>query len=135
MTFWLRDSDDALRTVAKQLSSLGAPMGSEMQYSRGDEAFVMPFGSTECVAVFLDGASLPREVYRSEDVNEVVARLIQRSGTKAQRRAPASLRPSWLPHPLHKRKALSPSVRASVSGTFLAGDNYLGRLTTTILAG
>ena len=46
-----------------------------MQYSRGDEAFVMPFGSTECVAIFLDGASLPREVYRSEDVNEVVARL------------------------------------------------------------
>ncbi len=73
VTFWLEDSDSALGRVAEQLSKLGAPVGSEMQYSRGGTPHVTPFGSTECVAIFLDGVSLPAEVYRNEDVNAVNA--------------------------------------------------------------
>jgi hypothetical protein len=75
VTFWLEDSDSALGRVAEQLDELGAPVGSEMQYSRGRTLQVTPFGSTECLAIFLDGVSLPAEVYKNEDVNAVNAHL------------------------------------------------------------
>jgi hypothetical protein len=75
VTFWLRDSDEAVAASARELNRLGAPAGSEMQYSRGNQPYIIPFGSTECVAVFLDGVSLPREVYKNEDINKVVAHL------------------------------------------------------------
>lgn len=46
-----------------------------MQYDRGQTVHVMPFGSKECVAIFLDGVSLPAGVYENEDVNVVIAHL------------------------------------------------------------
>jgi hypothetical protein len=75
VTFWLMDSDEALAQAREELSRLGAPAGSELQYTRGNQEFTTPFGSTECIAVFLDGVSLPRAVYKNEDVNQVVAHL------------------------------------------------------------
>lgn len=35
----------------------------------------MPFGTTECVAVFLDGTTLPMDVYKTSDVNVVLRNL------------------------------------------------------------
>ena len=75
VTFWLKDSDEARTHAADLLGRLGAPVGSELQFSRGKQPHTVPFGSTECVAVFLDGTSLPSEVYKNEDVNKVVGRL------------------------------------------------------------
>ncbi|HET9341928.1 MAG TPA: hypothetical protein VFO25_03285 [Candidatus Eremiobacteraceae bacterium] len=75
VTFWLKDSDEARAGVTDRLSSLVAPVGSELQYSRGKQPFTIPFGSTECVAIFLDGVSLPAEVYQTQDVNKFVGRL------------------------------------------------------------
>jgi hypothetical protein len=75
VTFWLMDSDEALAQAREELSRLGAPAGSELQYTRGNQELTTPFCSTECIAVFLDGVSLPRAVCKNEDVNQVVARL------------------------------------------------------------
>jgi hypothetical protein len=89
VTFCLRDSDEALAAAAEQLNRMGAPTGSEMQYYRGRQPHIMPFGSTECVAVFLDGFSLPRDVYKNEDVNKVVAHLTE------ARRSQGEFRSHW----------------------------------------
>jgi hypothetical protein len=75
VTFWLRASEDALDLVARELGGLGAPIGSELHFTsdKGDE--VRPFGTTECVAIFLDGVNLPKEVYKANDVNAVLDHL------------------------------------------------------------
>lgn len=75
VTFWLKGSDEALTQAAEELNRLGAPVGSELQYSRGNQELTRSFGSTECVAIFLDGVSLPGDVYKNEDVNQVVTNL------------------------------------------------------------
>ncbi len=75
VTFWLQDSEEALARAREEFDRLGAPVGSELRYERGNHNFTEPFGSTECIAVFLDGVSLPRDVYKNEDVNKVVAHL------------------------------------------------------------
>jgi len=75
ISIWLKDADAALTQVTEELERLGAPTGSELRYSRGTRETVQSFGSTECVAVFLDGTSLPHEVYETQDPNNLIARL------------------------------------------------------------
>jgi len=75
VTFWLKDSDEALTQAGEELNLLGAPVGSELQYVRGNQELTRSFGSSECVGMFLDGVSLPSEVYKNEDVNQVVTHL------------------------------------------------------------
>jgi len=75
VTFWLSNSDDALAEVAEELGRLGAPIGSELQFIRNGEAQIRTFGSTECVAVFLDGVTLPKEIYKTSDVNVLLRQL------------------------------------------------------------
>ena len=59
------------------LESLGAPRGST--WSVGDDAPV-PFGTSEGVAVYLNGTDLPDEVYRDNDVNDLISQLLDRVG-------------------------------------------------------
>jgi hypothetical protein len=75
VTFWLRDSDEAISAVAQEFDRLGAPVGSQLQFERGGQEVTVPFGSTECVAVFLDGVSLPREVYKETGADDIRQRL------------------------------------------------------------
>ncbi len=77
VTFFLRDSSDALELVAAELGRLGAPIGSELQFTRNGRQDAIPFGTTECLAIFLDGVAFPAEVYRSSDVNVTVKNLTQ----------------------------------------------------------
>jgi hypothetical protein len=54
---------DELDLVKRVLEDAGAPKGSELQFERGDESQVVPFGVTERVTLWLDGITLPDEVY------------------------------------------------------------------------
>ena len=59
------------------LESLGAPRGST--WSVGDDEPV-PFGTSEGVAVYLNGTELPDEVYRDNDVNDLISQLLDLVG-------------------------------------------------------
>jgi hypothetical protein len=65
----LSDLGPALDVVATTLEQAGAPAGSELL--RGDEV-LREFGRQECLALFLDGVSLPEEVYATLDFEQVV---------------------------------------------------------------
>lgn len=75
VTIWLRDSDEALELAAEELGRLGAPIGSELQFTRSGQQVSKAFGTTECLAVFLDGFNLPHEVYKNSDVNVTLKKL------------------------------------------------------------
>jgi len=83
VSVWLRDSDEAISQIAQELGRLGSPIGSELHFTRGGQDVAVPFGSTECLAIFLDGVTLPPDVYKNNDVNVVLAKLnetIKRKG-------------------------------------------------------
>lgn len=75
VTFWLRDSQDAIAAVVAELTRLGAPAGSELRVHDRGQAVTIPFGSTECVALFLDGVSLPSEVYKQMGADDLRQKL------------------------------------------------------------
>lgn len=77
VTFILKDSHAALEQAAAELGRLGAPVGSELQFTQNGRQNAIPFGTTECLAVFLDGVGLPPEIYKSSDVNVTVKTLSQ----------------------------------------------------------
>src|SRR6188768_3179133 len=54
------DLDAALPVIARVLEEAGAPAGSQLL---GPEAVLREFGTRQSVAVYLDGVSLPDEVY------------------------------------------------------------------------
>lgn len=87
VTFWLRDSNDALIAVAAGLDRLGAPVGSELQFERGGAAVSRPFGSTECVALFFDGVSLPDEIYSQTSAEDLRERLETALGGRGEYRS------------------------------------------------
>jgi hypothetical protein len=58
---------EILRAIADKLESLGAPVGSRI-FSEPE----LPFGSTEGLAVYLNGTDLPDETYRDCDSNFVI---------------------------------------------------------------
>ena len=53
------------------LHCFGVPKGSALQYDGGE----MPIGNLEGMALYLNGADLPDEVYQTSDVNYVVERM------------------------------------------------------------
>jgi hypothetical protein len=65
----LGDLDGALDLVVATLERAGAPQGSEI--IQGDRV-LREFGTQECLAVYLDGTSLPDEVYATLDFEQVV---------------------------------------------------------------
>ena len=67
----LANLEDALRTVTSALEAAGAPQGSELMLA-SDERVLREFGTQQCLAVFLDGTSLPDEVYAELDFEAVV---------------------------------------------------------------
>jgi hypothetical protein len=66
--------EDALQVVISALEEAGAPEGSEL-IDGADGRVLTKFGKQQCLAVFLDGTSLPNEVYEQLDFDAVVAEL------------------------------------------------------------
>jgi hypothetical protein len=79
--------DDALGVVTGALEAAGAPEGSEL-IDAADGRVLREFGKQQCLAVFLDGTSLPDEVYESLDFDAVVAEIGAAAG-------PASFHGFW----------------------------------------
>jgi hypothetical protein len=71
------DSTRDVDLIASKLEECGAPVGSELYVVAPDGASseMKMFGSTECVAMFIDGQTLPMEIYKTNDVNQVIANL------------------------------------------------------------
>src|SRR5687768_3376394 len=86
----LANLDDAPRVVADALEAAGAPQGSELLLA-SDESVLREFGTHQCLAVFLDGISLPAEVYAELDFeawSRRSARPPARAATAASGRGP-----------------------------------------------
>ncbi|MGE5837776.1 MAG: hypothetical protein ACM4AI_25110 [Acidobacteriota bacterium] len=81
----LADLEAAIDLVASTLESAGAPQGSEILH---EAKVVREFGRQQCLAVYLDGTSLPDEVYANLDFDDVVTKI----GTAA---GPDSYRGCW----------------------------------------
>ncbi|MEV6930992.1 hypothetical protein AB0M46_41775 [Dactylosporangium sp. NPDC051485] len=71
------DATAVLDLVTVTLEAAGAPKGSTVRF---DEREPMPFGVTEGLAVYLNGTDLPDEVYETNDVNDLVAAVIDSLG-------------------------------------------------------
>ena len=81
----LADLDGALESAVQALERAGAPQGSEIHL---DGNVLREFGTAQCVAVYLDGVSLPSEVYADLDFDQLVTDLDTVAG-------PGSLRGFW----------------------------------------
>lgn len=65
-------SSDTVEKILAVLERLGAPKGSS---ARVGDAEPIAFGATEGVGIYLNGTGLPADVYRDNDVNELIADL------------------------------------------------------------
>jgi hypothetical protein len=61
--------------MCAKLDECGAPRGSEVHLVTDEGVETRTFGTLEGVAVFIDGKTLPMDVYASSDVNVVIAEL------------------------------------------------------------
>ena len=71
------DIDRAVMTTIEVLETAGAPEGSEI---RSGDKLLHLFGTLQCLAIYLDGMSLPDEVYATLDFDEVTTQLGELAG-------------------------------------------------------
>jgi hypothetical protein len=71
--------DDALPIIVDSLQRSGAPRGSQLL--DGTDDVIREFGVCQSVAVYLDGITLPDEVYANLDFDDLVNRLTAAAGT------------------------------------------------------
>ena len=83
----LADLDGAVSLVVEALERAGAPEGSEL-IALSDSRVLRGFGTHQCLAVFLDGTSLPDEVYQHLDFDAIVTEIGEAAG-------PDSFRGFW----------------------------------------
>ena len=76
------DVQGALDLVVATLDGAGAPVCSEILY---DEQIVRQFGRQECLAIYLDGVSLPDEVYATLDFEATVGSIDALAGPQSYR--------------------------------------------------
>ncbi|GFO57580.1 hypothetical protein GMSM_45870 [Geomonas sp. Red276] len=77
----LTDLDVGVPFVIRKLEELGAPKGSILRIHGAEPQKEIPFGKAEGIAVYLDGVSLPEEVYQKSDVNRVIEKFNSRLGS------------------------------------------------------
>jgi hypothetical protein len=70
----LANLGDAVRIVSEALEKSGAPQGSELIHAK-DDRVLREFGTHQCLPIYLDGTSLPDEVYADLDFDAVVSEL------------------------------------------------------------
>jgi hypothetical protein len=78
----LANLDDAVATVSAALEESGAPKGSEL-IDGANSRVLRTFGTHECLAIFLDGVTLPDEVYAELDFEGVVEALQAAAGPQS----------------------------------------------------
>ncbi len=59
---------EAAARIGEFLDSVGAPRGSTV---RADDSVLLQFGTTQGLALYLNGTDLPDEVYAASDTNEL----------------------------------------------------------------
>jgi hypothetical protein len=69
--------DDAMPVILDVLQRSGAPVGSQLLAAGG---VIREFGEQQSVAVYLDGTTLPDEVYANLDFDDLVTRLTEAAG-------------------------------------------------------
>jgi len=80
----LANLDEALGVVVHALEKAGAPQGSEL-IDVSDSRTLRQFGTQQCMAIFLDGTTLPDEVYAALDFDAVVTELGAAAGDGSNR--------------------------------------------------
>ncbi len=80
----LANVDEALGIVAEALEIAGAPQGSEI-IQTSDDRVLREFGKLQCLAIYLDGTSLPDEVYANLDFEAVVGAIGAAAGDNSFR--------------------------------------------------
>jgi len=80
----LANIDEAVGIVAEALEIAGAPQGSEL-IQASDGRMLREFGKLQCLAIYLDGTSLPDEVYANLDFEAVVAAIGAAAGGNSYR--------------------------------------------------
>jgi hypothetical protein len=80
----LANVDEALRIVAEALEVAGAPQASEL-IQTSDNRVLREFGKLQCLAIYLDGTSLPDEVYADLDFEAAVAAIGAAAGDNSYR--------------------------------------------------
>jgi hypothetical protein len=78
----VEELDRALATIVESLEASGAPEGSEIVDGE-DGRVLATFGTRQCLAVFLDGVSLPDEVYAALDFEGVVGEIGTAAGANS----------------------------------------------------
>ncbi len=78
----LADLEGAVQIVVDALERSGAPQGSEI-LSGAD--VLREFGTQQCLAIFLDGVSLPDDVYANLDFDETVEKIGAAAGPDSYR--------------------------------------------------
>lgn len=73
--FALADLDGALEVVQRILQEAGAPVGSHLLYEQNGVEVERPFGVQEGLAVYLDGTSLPEEIYAETNIDALMEQL------------------------------------------------------------
>lgn len=71
----LKDLECGLPVIVDVLESRGAPIGSILRYSSNNEIQTLEFGVAECLAIVLDGTTLPDEVYDDSDINDMISEM------------------------------------------------------------
>ena len=74
---------EAVPMIRGLLEQLGAPKGSVVRYEHGGKSVEVPVGITEGVAIYLDGITLPAEVYSSTSARELLDKLVDALGDDA----------------------------------------------------
>jgi len=72
----LANLDEAVDLVKRVLENAGAPVGSELRFRRDENEVVVPFGTLEGLAVYLDGVNLPDSVYEKCNTNELAGLIL-----------------------------------------------------------
>jgi len=80
----LANVDEAQRVVVEALEAAGAPQGAEL-IQTSDGRVLREFGKLQCLAIYLDGVSLPDEVYADLDFDAVVAAIGAAAGNDSYR--------------------------------------------------
>jgi hypothetical protein len=86
----LADLEEALDVAQRILEEAGAPVGSQLLYEQNGAEVERPFGMQEGLAVYLDGTTLPEEIYAETDIDALMQRL-----SAAADSAGGELRSAW----------------------------------------
>ncbi|HEY0696853.1 MAG TPA: hypothetical protein VGD43_03480 [Micromonospora sp.] len=71
------DVEAGVALVVDTLEAAGAPQGSTVRVGDADP---VPFGASEGLGLYLNGTDLPAEVYATNDVNDLIAQLLDALG-------------------------------------------------------